>query len=220
MARSLQGRGITGSLMMIFMRYYHKFIFREMDLWGKIEPDHLDGPDEIKMHARRYEATDPRYFKKLFENLKWPFSKSIFIDFGCGKGASLVYASGYKFKKLIGVEFSEQLTGTARENLKKQSDLSHGNIDFEIINTDAGKYEIPIEADCFYFFNPFDEIVLDQVMMNIRKSLDKKYRKIMILYMNAIHSNVIEKHSFVKVKYLSPGDLDIYYPGGAYVYTN
>ncbi len=93
-------------------------------------------------------------------------------------------------------------------------------VDFGIVNSDAGKYDIPGDADCFYFFNPFDAVVLDQVLQNIVRSLETRQRKIMIVYKNAIHEPVLKKYPFKKVKYLSKEDLDIYYTGGACIYNN
>ncbi|HSN50862.1 MAG TPA: class I SAM-dependent methyltransferase [Bacteroidales bacterium] len=219
-SRSLQGRGIFGTVILFPKRYFQRFRFRKLDFGGKIEPFELDGPEEVKEHAVRYEASDHIFFRRLFEDVDWPFRESIFVDFGCGKGASLVYASGFQFKKLIGVEFSQQLSDTAARNLAKHSARILKTIDYEIVNTDAGKYEVPEDADCFYFFNPFDAVILDRVLQNIVKSLEAKRRKILIVYMNAIHNDVLEKYPFRKVKYLSPKELDIYYTGGACVYTN
>jgi predicted RNA methylase len=156
----------------------------------------------------------------LFDKLDWPFHQSTFVDFGCGKGATLVYASELGFKKLVGIEFSSKLAETALDNLKKLSDQNGAKVNFEIINTDAALFDIPSEADCFYFFNPFDGFILNKVLQNITRSLEIVPRKILIVYLNAIHHEVIENYRFKKVKYLSPGELDIYLLGGAYVYRN
>ena len=57
-------------------------------------------------------------------------------------------------------------------------------------------------------------------MQNILKSLETNPRKILIVYINAIHNEVVEKYNFKKIKYLEPEELDFYYHGGAYAYTN
>jgi predicted RNA methylase len=180
----------------------------------------MDGTDDVKKHSAKYEASNPVFFKKMFENIEWPFKNSTFVDFGCGKGASLVYAAELGFKKIIGIEFSSKLAETTLDNMRKFSSQKGKKVNFEIVNIDAAQYKIPIDADCFYFFNPFDSFILDDVLQNITMSLEIKHRKVLIVYLNAIHNEVIEKHRFKKVKYLSPAELDIYYFGGAYVYTN
>jgi len=180
----------------------------------------MDGHDEVKKHAVKYEASNQIFFKKLFKNIEWHFKDSTFVDFGCGKGAALVYASGFEFKKLIGIEFSKQLSEIASCNLRKHMVKTGRIMDYEIINLDASEYIIPAEADCFYFFNPFDEFLLDRVLQNIIRSLEENQRKILIVYMNALHHVLVEKYGFKKIKYLSPKELDIYYTGGAFIYAN
>lgn len=156
----------------------------------------------------------------MFNNLDWQYKESTYIDFGCGKGISLVYAYELGFKKVIGVEFSPMLAQTAITNMQKFSLQKGGKIDFEIANIDASQYEIPTNADCFYFYNPFDAFILEKVMNNILLSLETNPRKILIVYINAIHNEVIEKFNFKKIRYLAPEELDFYYHGGAYAYTN
>jgi len=218
--RSLKGRGLWNSLMLIPKRYLQRFKHRKFDFWGMVEIYEMDGPDVVKEHATKYEASNPVFYKKMFYNLNWPYQTSTYIDFGCGKGLSLVYAYELGFKKVIGVEFSPKLAQTALTNLQKFSNHKGGKVDFEITNIDASQYEIPSTADCFYFFNPFDAFILDKVMQNILKSLELNPRKILIVYINAIHNKVIEKYNFKEIKYLTPEELDIYYVGGAYAYTN
>ena len=197
-----------------------RFQFRRFDIWGKVDPQNLDGPDELKKHAVKYDPSNKAFFKKIIENLEWQFQESTFVDFGCGKGAALMYASEYGFKKLIGVEFSPNLAQSAQENLKKMADLKVGVFNFEIVNIDASLYDIPLEADCFYFYHPFDSYIMDKVMKNIVKSLETRDRKILLVYLNAVHRSVIEGYGFKTVKAYTMEDLDYNYFNGAYVYTN
>jgi SAM-dependent methyltransferase len=218
--RSLHGRGVLKSLMMILNRYYLRFKYRKFDFLDQIESDKLDGPAEVKQHASKYEPSNHLFFKKLFENIDWPYLNSTFVDFGCGKGATLFYATKLGFKKIIGVEFSSELASIAAENMKKVSSVRHHQVVYEIINTDAALYEIPSDADCFYFFNPFDAVILDKVIQNINKSLEVSNRKILIVYLNALHKQVIDHYGFRQIKHIPTSELDIYYFGGACVYTN
>ncbi len=191
-----------------------------MDLWGIVETEDLDGPEEVKKHASKYEGICLKMFRKLFHYVEWQYRDSTFVDFGCGKGAALVFASDFGFKKVIGIEYANQLSEIAIRNLQKHFVKTGRKTDYEIINADASKYEIPAETDCFYFYNPFDAILLDRVIQNIIKSLEEKPRRILILYANALHHEVIDRYGFKTIKYLPKSELDIYYEGGAYIYTN
>ena len=46
-------------------------------------------------------------------------SEFTFVDYGLGKGRVLMLATEYPFKRIVGVEFSESLDRTARQNLTK-----------------------------------------------------------------------------------------------------
>jgi len=218
--RSLKGRGIVSSVILIPKRYIQRYKFRSFDLWGLVETQEMDGAEEVKKHATKYEASNLIFFKKMFQNLDWPFQNSTYIDFGCGKGASLVYAADMGFKKVIGVEFATKLARIASENMNKYAKLKDKKVSFEVFNIDASQFEIPLDADCFYFFNPFDAVILDLVLRNIVKSLDIRQRKILIVYLHAVHVDVIRKYNFNQIRYISPKELDIYYFGGGYVFTN
>lgn len=215
---SVLKRGVIGTFDTLLSRYFLKFRFRQLDLWGRVEPPDMSGPEHVKDHATRYEATHPLHFIKLFDGINWDFEKSVFVDFGCGKGASLVYASERNFRKIIGIEFCEELSKIANRNLSKHLSGIPNPPDFEIINIDAALYEIPKETDCFYFFNPFDSYIFELVMKNIGKSMQLHPRKILILYMNAVHSGLIMKYPFRQLKYLPPSEVDLFFPGGAAVF--
>jgi len=218
--RSLNGRGIFNTIMLIINQSLNRFQFRKYDFWGLIYPSDLDGSEELKKHAVKYEASNQVFFKKLLNSAEWPFKTSTFVDFGCGKGAALIYASDFGFKKMIGVEFSPNLAQLASDNLQKFFVQKGGKVNFEIVNIDASQYDIPPEADCFYFFNPFDAFIMDKVFKNIVESLETNPRKILIVYLNAVYKEVIEKYGFKRVKYFSKDELDYYFYNGACIYTN
>ena len=207
---SIKRRGLLETIMLIPKKYLFRYKLRMYNYRERVDIHEMDGSNEIKKHAVEYQPSDQVLFKKIFDNLDWHFQNSTFIDIGCGKGITLVSAAKLGFKKVIGVEFSPQLAAIALSNMNIFSKQIDGKIEFEIVNIDGAKYEIPIEADCFYFFNPFDDFILNQVLEKIINSLKKKYRKILIIYLNPLHRKVIEKYSFTEV----------YSYGGAIVYTN
>jgi hypothetical protein len=218
--RSLKGRGLLGSFLFIVRKYYLRFQYRKFDFNGIIETHKLDGPEVLRMHAVKYDPSNPDIFKKLFENTGWHFENSVFVDYGCGKGTAMVYASEMGFRKLIGIDFSRKLSEIAISNLKKYASMTSREIDYEVVCKDAREYEIPADADCFYFFNPFDSFIMDHVMQNLVKSLEKNPRNILIVYSNAMYKEIIEKYGFKKLKNLSQEQLDLNYFGGGVVFCN
>ena len=139
-----------------------------------------------------YRPTRLRPFRKLMDTLIFP-PDSAFVDFGCGKGKVLLMASAYNFKRITGVEFSGELCGIARENIK----LFRGNKrtnNIEVVETDCVDYEVKEDDNIFFFFNPFEAAVMVKIINNIILSLAKKERKIWIIYNNPLYAEIIEAH--------------------------
>lgn len=130
-------------------------------------------------------------FNKLPENVK----HKTFIDFGCGKGRALFVAEQSGFTKLIGVDIAKELIEDANANkLVYKSKNSISEITF--IFNDATKYEIPNDACVFYFFNPFGEEILQQVINNIKVSVKENPRKIYCIYLNPKYKSVFDENGF------------------------
>ena len=148
-------------------------------------------------HASIYMPASYRLLEELFSQLD---GKSIqhFLDLGCGKGRALCVAAHYGIKKLTGVELSKSLVLDARDNVKRcQQNLPE--VEMQIIHQDAFYFEIDEDVDCIFLFNPFDEFVMEAVHENIQKSLDKKDRKMTILYLNSLHKNIFLSGGFEEI---------------------
>ena len=66
---------------------------------------------ENKQRGVRYEPTRARPFRTLLRRLDPPTSSG-FVNVGCGKGLVLVIAAEYGFKRVVGIEFSQELCVT------------------------------------------------------------------------------------------------------------
>ncbi len=65
-----------------------------------------------------YQPTEPVLFHEMLAALPIDFSPFTFIDLGAGKGRTLLMASDYPFKKIIGVELLPALHHAAEENVR------------------------------------------------------------------------------------------------------
>jgi len=154
----------------------------------------------------------------MMKRVDWKFRQSTFIDFGCGKGAAILLASQYEFRKYIGVEYSPVLAEECKSNIQRFSKRTGRAINHDIICCDATKYQVPPEVNVFYFFNPFNEEIFDLILMNIEESLKTNARDILILYFNALHKNIIEKYGYTVLYGEEKDKLNIWYTGGNYAY--
>jgi len=92
-----------------------------------------------------------------------------FIDLGCGKGRTLLVAAGLGFRRVVGVEFAQELAATARKNMEELK-ISNG----AIVQGDAGEFRFPDEDLVLYLYNPFSEEVMRRVVLNLRDCAAKK----------------------------------------------
>ena len=140
---------------------------------------HIDSPN--KRRGKRYHATPPVSFRRALKLLRVDFSEFTFIDIGSGKGRTLLLASDLPFKKIIGVEFGAELHAQAMINIQRYR--ASYTASTESVHVDATDFEFPDGPLVIYFFNPFDEIVLQQVLANISIAASASFRKIFIVYL-------------------------------------
>jgi len=146
----------------------------------------------------RYEGASYFNFKEVFSKLDYNLHDSVFVDLGCGRGRALIQAAELGFKKVIGVEFAEELYVSALQNILKVTNLFK-DTSFEVLHEDATTYLIPDEADTFFLYNPFNAHGLNKVLDNLEKSLKKATRDVYLVYMIPIHEECIEHRGFKKI---------------------
>ena len=99
--------------------------------------------------------------------------------------------SKFRFDHLCGVEISPKLYAIANNNFKK---LKIKNI--KLLLMDAANFTDLDRYNMFYFYNPFPEIVVKQVIQNIIDSIKKNPRKVTIIYMSPACDEIIMRTNF------------------------
>ena len=164
------------------------------------------GADELKSlkkkgveieHATIYMPVSYDLLEEIFKQINSSSYKH-FLDIGCGKGRALCMAAHKGFNKVTGIDFSNVLCTAATENLllTKQKFPS---LSYAVINNDAFYFEIPLDVDCIFLFNPFDDTIMSGVVENIRLSIEEYPRKMTILYANPIHKELFIDEDFKEV---------------------
>ena len=74
--------------------------------------------------------------------------------------------------------------------------------DCNIICDDVVNYKIEKDQTAFFFFNPFDEVVMLKVVKNILSSLKEHERKIYVIYANPVHKEIFLSAGFEEDFYL------------------
>jgi len=146
-----------------------------------------------------YQPTEPELFREMMDVLDLDFSQFTFIDLGSGKGRTLLMASEYPFRRVIGVELLPDLDGIARENIASFKNDAQRCFTVESVCQDAREYEFPNEPLLVYLFNPFLESGLDRVVAKLERSLREHPREVVILYHNPLIESVLADSSLEKI---------------------
>ena len=135
----------------------------------------IESPNVI--HGIRYQPTPTGAFRQMMNALDIPARDFVFVDFGCGKGRTLLLAADFGFKRVIGVEFSSDLAGVAAANARK----ARLERQVEVVCQDASEFEPPADKCVFYFFLPFVDPIMSKVVDNIKRSLARNPRQFRIV---------------------------------------
>ena len=105
----------------------------------------------------------------------------VYVDYGAGMGRAVIVAATYAFRRVIGVELSDKLADRARVNIKAASRRLKCPA-IEIVTCDAKQYALPEDSTVVHLYNPFMGNTLQQVVMNIRDSLERNPRCLTLLF--------------------------------------
>ena len=138
-----------------------------------------------------YQPTEPALFRKMMATLPIDYEAFTFIDLGSGKGRTLLMASEYPFRRIVGVELLPALHQIAQENLARYKADSQKCSALETVYGDATNFSFPNEPLVLYLFNPLPESGLKQVMANLDRSLLAHPRAVYVAYHNPLLEHVL-----------------------------
>jgi SAM-dependent methyltransferase len=138
-----------------------------------------------------YQPTEPALFHEMLASLPIEFEHFTFVDLGSGKGRTLLLASDYPFRKILGVEIVPALHQIAQENLAKYKSESQQCAALEAMCCDAADFPFPDEPLVVYLFNPVAEAGLRRVVLNLEASLRAQPRPVFVLYHNPLLDHVV-----------------------------
>jgi SAM-dependent methyltransferase len=152
----------------------------EIDGWTHLSD--LDIPSANWIYGRNYAPIDPTRFHAVLSSIDIRFEDFVFIDFGSGKGRALLLASKYRFRRIVGVEFSPELHLVAQHNIRKYMDRHPACDSVESVCLDFLEFSMPKEPSVFFFFDPCEDPILIKLLRNIRLSLDEHPRSAYLVY--------------------------------------
>ena len=155
-----------------------------------IMPIAKDNFENVDEHGARYSiSTQKEIFPMLDKCHVCLRGGDRILDFGCGKGGALLSFLDYGFDHVGGVEYEKKTYDVAQENVGKLGLQDR----ITLINDDARNVKEQLDDyNWFYFFFPFDKVVFETVIGNIKDSYLRKHRKIRLIYFTAMDYGFIE----------------------------
>jgi SAM-dependent methyltransferase len=132
-------------------------------------------------HGERYQPSPVYSLRRLLKRLDIRYSDFSFIDFGSGKGRTLLIAGELPFKRVVGVEFSAELHTQAQKNIERYGKRQANSV--VSVHADATEFALPQDDLVLYFFNPFNARVLSNVLDNLLASLQANPRRVILIYL-------------------------------------
>ncbi len=107
-----------------------------------------------------------------------------FVDVGAGKGRALLLAAELPFRKVIGVEVSEELARIAQRNVARWSRVAKPKSKIHVVHEDAAKFRWPRTPLLVYLYNPFACSLVAQMAENIAAAAASSSGLVDLLYVN------------------------------------
>jgi len=115
----------------------------------------------------------------------------VFVDYGSGLGRAVLVAAMFPFRRVIGVELSEEMTQRARVNIERNRHRLRA-AEIELVTADALDWHVPPDLTIAYFYSPFLGEVFDGVVQKLFESVDENPRPLRIVYNYPVeHSRLI-----------------------------
>ncbi|HKC01057.1 MAG TPA: class I SAM-dependent methyltransferase [Terriglobales bacterium] len=145
-----------------------------------------------------YQPTDPALFREMMASLPIEFEQFTFIDLGSGKGRTLLMASEYPFKRIVGVELIAELDRAAQQNILDYRSPTQRCVQIDSLLADAREFELPEEPLVLYLFNPLPEHAFSDVLQRLGKSLLQTPRPVWVVYHNPLLEPALATSGFLE----------------------
>lgn len=165
---------------------------------GEVATRNLDVDESQQEHAIQYQPTSSLDLAILLSCLlkRADLREFSFVDYGSGKGRAILMASEFPFRSVVGVEFSATLHAIACENIAGFRSSLQMCRNVTSICQDAADFHLPDGPVMAFFFNPFDAVIMSQVLGQIEESVDRNPRDVLCIYHNPVHRELLDNSPF------------------------
>jgi SAM-dependent methyltransferase len=140
-------------------------------------------PPEIAAKLHGYQATGAAFFENALAIAQIDPERFSFIDYGSGKGRTLLIAAKRPFQRVIGIEIAQELHEVAQRNIalfKQRTDVAC--TDIQSLCLDARGYAPPAGDLLVYFYNPFLPEIFEPVLATLEQAARSAPRELLAYY--------------------------------------
>ena len=147
--------------------------------WDKLLKIKTTGRDDSHSDQYRYpyEPTSYMVLERL-ANSGLIRKNNTLLDYGTGKGRVCFYLSYQTRCRAIGIEYDEAIDQKAIAN--KETAVAGNRSSFILCG--AENYEVPVDVDRCYFFNPFSVEIFHTVLAKLYESYYEKPRELLLFF--------------------------------------
>lgn len=147
--------------------------------WDKLLNIHTSGRDDLNadQYHHPYEPTPYSVLERLVSS-DLISEKDVVLDYGCGRGRVSFYLTHQTKAKTIGIEYDARILNAAMDNL--HTAVSKNNTLFVLSHAEV--FNVPLDVNRCYFFNPFSVEILRGVITRILQSYYENPREILLFF--------------------------------------
>jgi len=171
-----------------------------LDTGGYLGPEELVKGHPSDAHNHGYSAIAPSVFYHACR--RWRATLPLvagrvegyrFVDVGAGKGRAILLASELPFRRIIGVELSEELAHQAQRNVARWNRVtrSRERPTIRVIHGDALEFQWPRSPLLVYMYNPFSCSLVAQLAANLASAARSGSSLVDLLYVNPTCSDAL-----------------------------
>jgi hypothetical protein len=183
---------------------FSRYRARQFDRRYGLDTAQIIDPSQLGLSAAdaeqsiEYEPCAPELVAGALSSLPIPLRDYVFVDLGSGKGAAVLSASLFPFKRIVGIEWSKRVAGIARENVRKFAHPGQACRSIELLEGDATAYELPPEPLVLFLYNPFREPLVRRTVDNLRRSLERSPRHVVVVYCHPMFRQAFDEAGFLR----------------------
>ena len=112
-----------------------------------------------------------------------------FLDIGCGKGRVILFMHLFGFRKIDGIEYSNEISSVAKKNIDRLKIKRS-----KIYTIDAAEFNYYNEYNYIFMYNPFGEDIMEKVM---KKLVADTEHDVKIIYYHPAYDGVLLRHGIL-----------------------